>query len=74
MQASHKGTDIKHRTWMLRSLITHVNTDSVIFLVSIIIFQKYLVFEKQRSVLNVHIYFLCILFTLLETIVKYFSF
>ena len=30
MQASHKGTDIKHRTWMLRSLITHVNTDSVI--------------------------------------------
>jgi len=29
MQALHKRTDIKHRTWMLRSLITHVNTDSL---------------------------------------------
>ena len=31
IETSHDGeTDVKQRAWMLRSLITHVNTDSVI--------------------------------------------
>lgn len=32
IETNHEETDVKQRAWMLRSLITHVNTDSVILL------------------------------------------
>ena len=31
IETSHRETDVKQRAWMLRSLITHVNTDSVTY-------------------------------------------
>lgn len=50
VETSNVESDVKQRAWMLRSLITHVNTESVINIIIIIFFLNYhLVYVKNSN-------------------------